>query len=78
MSKEQQKKRNEKNERYEKARGVYERFPDFEEFPVGLTDAPFKWEYTGSELKMCFISGFVGVELSTEGYIRPVFGWAIG
>ena len=53
-------------------------FPEFEAFPIGMTEAPFKWEYQGEEYDMCFISGFIGIEQTSDGYIKPKIGWGIG
>ena len=75
---EMKKKFEERLKKNEKAREVYFKFPDFESFPVGVTEAPFKWEYLDGEYDMRFISGFIGIEQTSDGYIKPKIGWGIG
>src|SRR5262245_20150320 len=49
-----------------------------DQFPIGLSSAPFVWEYLQSQLKMEFLGGFVGVRQETDSLrLRPEIGWAI-
>ena len=52
--------------------------PDFLALSVGVTEAPFKWNYIGEEFDMKLISGFIGIEETSDGYVKPQIGWAIG
>jgi len=46
-------------------------------FPLGLSEAPFVWEYLGSVYPMQLLGGFVGATQTEEGAIRPAIGWAV-
>ncbi|XP_077992473.1 uncharacterized protein LOC144446555 isoform X2 [Glandiceps talaboti] len=48
------------------------------DFPKGLSAAPFTWEYIGEEFRMRFIGGFMGVSQDQESLaLRPELGWAV-
>ena len=61
-SEEIKQKMNDSERKSNKAREIYERFPDFDAFPVGVTKSPFMWEYHEEEFNMLFLSGFIGIE----------------
>ena len=43
-----------------------------------MNQVPFVWEYLGTEIKMLFVGGFVGVSAaSNDKALEPVFGYAI-
>ena len=42
-----------------------------------MTEAPFKWEYINQQHDMLFLSGFIGIEQTSDGYVKPLVGWAI-
>jgi hypothetical protein len=46
-------------------------------FPLGLSEAPFTWEYLTSVYPMQLLGGFVGATQTEEGAIRPAIGWAV-
>ena len=47
-------------------------------FPPGIVDTPFIWEYYGTELKMHFYAGFMGAsQNSTTLGIHSEIGWAV-
>lgn len=52
--------------------------PSVSDFPVGLSRAPFVWNYLGTEIPMVFSAGFVGVsqDPATKA-VRPAIGWTI-
>lgn len=53
--------------------------PPTNEFPSGLSMAPFVWNYLGTEIPMLFTAGFAGVSQDPiTGAVRPAIGWAIG
>ena len=53
--------------------------PTVDNFPTGLSSAPFTWNYLGTELPMVFTGGFTGVSQdASTGTTRPAIGWAIG
>ena len=70
--------KNENRAKLEKWKEFLRTQPNYKEIPKGLTRAPFKWEYHGTEHDMTLASGFVGYERFETDYIRPVVGWAIG
>ena len=52
--------------------------PKIESLPVGLSKAPFRWEYLDPNFEMEFLGGFVGVSQDRETSApRPEIGWAI-
>jgi hypothetical protein len=52
--------------------------PTIEDFPGGLSKAPFRWHYLDKTFDMEFIGGFVGVAQDTETLaLRPEIGWAV-
>lgn len=46
------------------------------DFPSGLTQTPFKWEYYNLEIPMFFRAGLVGVSLD-DNILKPEVGWLI-
>ncbi len=53
--------------------------PTVDRFPTGLSSAPFRWDYSHTEIPMEFTGGFVGVSQDPgTGAVRPAIGWAIG
>ena len=53
--------------------------PAVHDFPVGLSSAPFIWDYLETRIPMVFTGGFVGMSQdSATGAVRPAIGWAIG
>lgn len=54
------------------------RGPTTEEFPSGLSKAPFRWNYLDQRFDMEFLGGFVGIAQDHETLaLRPEIGWAI-
>jgi hypothetical protein len=51
--------------------------PTDEELPSGLTCAPVRWTYLGQPIDLDFCAGFVGIEVSDDGAIRPGQGWFV-
>jgi len=48
-------------------------------FPSGFGQAPFTWNYFGTEYAMKFTAGYVGVSQDpTTQAVRPAIGWAVG
>lgn len=48
-------------------------------YPSGFGQAPFVWNYHGTEYAMKFTAGFVGVSQDpTTQAVRPAIGWAVG
>jgi hypothetical protein len=64
------------------ASGMNEAFgggPAVHDFPVGLSSAPFVWDYLNTEIPMVFSGGFTGISQNVAtGAVRPAIGWAIG
>ena len=53
--------------------------PAVHDFPVGLSSAPFVWNYLRTKIPMVFTGGFLGIsQNATTGAVRPAIGWAIG
>lgn len=52
-------------------------FPKFDDFPCGLTSAPFAWKFLTEEYPMSFVGGFFGVVQEENRALRPQLGWAI-
>ena len=49
-----------------------------ENFPSGLSSAPYLWKYLGQKFNMKFVAGFYGSEHNPETKaLRPAIGWAI-
>ncbi|KAJ3034308.1 hypothetical protein HDV00_005216 [Rhizophlyctis rosea] len=48
------------------------------DFPIGVTDTPFIWEYMGSVIPMTLRAGLVGVTVNNNGVLCPEVGWVIG
>jgi hypothetical protein len=49
-----------------------------DQFPGGMTEVPFTWEYLGSEIQMGFAGGFVGIHQEEDSLaVRPVLGWTV-
>lgn len=52
--------------------------PSIEQFPGGMSKAPFRWEYLDRTYRMEFLGGFVGVGQDAETLaLRPEIGWAV-
>jgi hypothetical protein len=52
--------------------------PTIEDFPGGLSRAPFRWHYLEKTFDMEFLGGFVGVAQDPETLaLRPEIGWAV-
>ncbi|HTM20274.1 MAG TPA: DUF4419 domain-containing protein [Kofleriaceae bacterium] len=51
--------------------------PRLRDFPSGLCQAPFTWNYHGDRRAMSLAGGFVGVAQLADGSLRPQPGWAI-
>jgi Domain of unknown function (DUF4419) len=52
--------------------------PTDEQFPGGLSRAPFRWHYPVRTFDMEFLGGFVGVAQDPETLaLRPEIGWAV-
>ena len=49
-----------------------------ESLPGGLSIAPFRWDYDGTNFDMEFLAGFVGIAQDAESLtLRPEIGWAV-
>lgn len=46
-------------------------------YPSGLSCVPFVWDYLGTEYKMEFLAGFVGVDEGANFAVTPSLGWAV-
>ena len=51
--------------------------PGTENFPGGLSAAPFKWFYYLEEFDMEFVAGFVGVGQDADLTLHPAIGWVV-
>jgi hypothetical protein len=52
--------------------------PDCQDFPSGVSEAPVLWDYLGEEIKLKFVSGFVGATQDPETLtISPHVGWFV-
>ncbi|MGO8673187.1 MAG: DUF4419 domain-containing protein [Capsulimonadaceae bacterium] len=52
--------------------------PSLDEFPTGLSSAPFTWDNGSRTFEMEFVAGFVGVAQDEETLtLRPHIGWAV-
>lgn len=47
------------------------------EFPSGLSQVPFTWNYYGVEHEYEFLGGFVGAAQEEDLSLRPAIGWAV-
>jgi hypothetical protein len=57
---------------------VWAEGPTTEQFPSGLSKAPFRWNYFDRSFDMEFLGGFVGVAQDQETLtLRPEIGWAV-
>jgi hypothetical protein len=52
------------------------RGPHLSEFPIGLSHAPFAWNYLGDVLPMTLGAGAFGVAQDEHG-VRPALGWVV-
>ncbi|XP_070532233.1 uncharacterized protein [Ptychodera flava] len=60
------------------ARGMFFFGARTEEFPSGLSKAPFQWLYHQQQFEMQFIGGFMAVSQDHETLaLRPELGWAV-
>ena len=49
-----------------------------DDFPSGLSRAPFVWKYFSTEYQMHFVGGFMAVKQDPESFaLRPELGWAV-
>ncbi len=56
----------------------WHRAPDGDDFPNGLSTAPFTWDCAGVKLAMEYAAGLVGVSQNPETRaLRPAIGWAV-
>ncbi len=46
-------------------------------FPSGLANVPFVWEYFEDRLNYEFLAGFVGTYQDSDFNVRPEIGWAV-
>lgn len=52
--------------------------PSLSYIPMGLSSAPFIWDYLGTKIPMTFIGGFAGVSQDPKTLaVRPAMAWAI-
>lgn len=52
-----------------------EQGPDCEDFPKGLSEAPVKWKYLGTDIDLTFKAGFIGATQGEKsGVVRPMVG----
>lgn len=51
--------------------------PNPNDFPIGMSSVPFKWEYYDITYNMRFIGGIIGVSQSEDLTVKPEAGWAI-
>jgi hypothetical protein len=51
--------------------------PSPNDYPPGLSSAPFFWHYYDNVFNMQFLGGFVGVSQDTTLAVRPAIGWAV-
>jgi len=52
--------------------------PRISDLPLGLSKAPFRWDYLDHSFEMEFLGGFVGVAQDQETLtLRPEIGWAV-
>jgi hypothetical protein len=52
--------------------------PTSDQFPSGMSVAPFIWEYLGTKIPMEFLGGFIAVSQNPEALaVRPAIGWAV-
>ena len=50
--------------------------------PMGISCAPFVWDYLGKEFNYQFLSGFMGTSISIDeegksALLKPLMGWAV-
>jgi hypothetical protein len=46
-------------------------------FGYHMNQIPFKWNYTGTEIKMLFVGGLVGVLSEKDKSLLPIFGYSV-
>ena len=51
--------------------------PMLHDYPSGLGQAPFTWDYYGDRRAMSVVGGFLGVAQLDDGRLRPQPGWAV-
>jgi hypothetical protein len=51
--------------------------PGTDDFPGGLSGAPFKWFYFEDIFNMEFVAGFVGVGQDPDLTLHPAIGWVV-
>jgi hypothetical protein len=70
--------RNEFATKWAEGFGQFHGGPTADQFPTGLSKAPFIWNYLGTKIHMELIGGFVGVSQDPETFaVRPALGWAV-
>ncbi|MEZ4298415.1 MAG: DUF4419 domain-containing protein [Polyangiaceae bacterium] len=51
--------------------------PRMEQFPSGLSIAPFTWRHSEGELPMELLGGFMGLAQHDDRALQPVIGWGL-
>jgi len=52
--------------------------PSLSSLPIGMSKAPFSWDYLNRSFDMEFLGGFVGVSQDRETLaVKPEIGWAV-
>ena len=46
-------------------------------FKYHMNQIPFTWNYLGTEIKMLFVGGLVGVVSEKDNSLMPIFGYSI-
>ncbi|KAJ9064898.1 hypothetical protein DSO57_1025527 [Entomophthora muscae] len=50
----------------------------YNQIPLGFTDTPFTWNYSGQKFNVSFVGGFLGVEKGPfPNYVAPTLAWSI-
>lgn len=60
--------------------GIFDTFGGISpsDYPIGISNVPFVWDYYGTIYDMDFLGGFVGSSQDSESLaVRPVLGWAV-
>ena len=50
---------------------------DTSSFDYHMNQIPFKWNYHGTEIKMLFAGGLIGVVHEKDESLLPIFGYSI-
>lgn len=46
-------------------------------FEYHMSQVPFTWNYHGTDIKMLFVGGLIGVMKGDDNELRPTFGYSI-